>query len=61
MDDTGLSNEDVDRALGHFNATKILGHYRSHGRRPVARRIGPLTKPGIEVLSEAVGELLRRS
>jgi integrase len=54
MGEAGLSDEEMDYVLGHYNVQTILDHYRDHTREAVARRLAPKTRKGIEVLSAAV-------
>ncbi len=58
MDDAKISNDDVNNTLGHYNAIKIMGYYRSDESKRVAHRLGPITKPGIQVLSDSVKNFL---
>ncbi len=58
MEHAGLSDQDQDYTLGHFDVKTALRHYQDKSADAIARRLSGLTKKGIEVLSKTVEEFL---
>lgn len=58
MENAGLTDDEIDAALGHYNVKTALPHYQDRSADALAARLAGRTKKGIEVLSKAVKEFL---
>ncbi len=58
MEAAGLTDEEIDAALGHYNPKTALSHYQDRSADAIARRLSEKTKKGISVLSKAVEDFL---
>lgn len=58
MEKAGLTDEEIDAALGHYNVKTALPNYQDRSADAIARHLSKRTKKGIEVLCKAVKEFL---
>ena len=54
MEHSGLTDEEIDNVLGHYNVNTALKHYKDRSKITVAKRLSRLNKKGIEVLSKTI-------
>jgi integrase len=58
MEHAGLTDQEQDYALGHYDVKTALRHYQDKSADAIARRLSGLTRKGIEILSKTVEDLL---
>jgi integrase len=58
MEEAGLSDDEIDAALGHHHIKTALRNYQDRSADAIARRLSKRTEEGVKVLCDAVKELL---
>jgi integrase len=59
MENTGLSDDQIDAALGHYNVKTALPFYQDRSIDAIAKRLAGRTRPGIECLSKSMDKIIR--
>lgn len=59
MEEAGLSDDEIDAALGHHQIKTALTNYQDRSTDAIARRLSKRTEKGVKVLCSAVKEFLR--
>jgi flagellar motor switch protein FliG len=58
MESAGLTDPEMDAALGHGVVSKVLEHYKNRSIEAIYRRLSKNSQKGIEVVSSCVEEFL---
>jgi integrase len=59
MEDAGLTDDEIDAALGHHQIKTALTNYQDRSADVIARRLSKRTEKGVVVLCQAVKEFLK--
>jgi len=58
MENAGLSDQQIDDTLGHYDTKTALKHYQDRSLSAINKRLAERTKPGITILSDTVKAFL---
>ena len=59
MEKAGLSDDEIDAALGHYNVKTAINNYKDRSTEAIAERVSKRTKKGIEMLSKACNVFIK--
>jgi integrase len=58
MEKAGLTDDEIDSTLGHYNVKTAITFYQDRSKDAVAKRITEKTKKGIAVLSHSISDII---
>jgi integrase len=59
MEDAGLTDDEIDAALGHHQIKTALTNYQDRSNDAIARRLSKRTEKGVKVLCRAVKKVFK--